>query len=346
MSQNASGFGTPTVVSGAEGPTRSRRDCFVTSLLAKTLGQIGLLRGFFLAVSALSSFAADVPFNRWHYQLQGYDGFIDKHAADTATLFVIDYSRDGTQAGAFKADEITRLKNKGANRVIAYLSIGEAEEVRWYYKTMPKSVRMAANPLFPDNFPVKYWDKRWQSLIAHRSDSSLKRILKAGFDGVYLDTVDVFYQFPKRPSAAREMAEWVMTIADSVHASGSAKIVIQQNAPCLPDRGGYSSLDDKAYNALMERYWRAVDGIALESTFHFGEKWDDNELAPQAEVLRCLKQYEERGKWRVGVEYVRAEPKRRSALVQLRAHGILGLVTDRHLRGEFFDYATRSSAEP
>jgi len=42
---------------------------------------------------------------------------------------------------------------------------------------------------------VKYWDKEWQQIIYGTPGAYLDRILKAGFDGVYLDLVDAFEYF-------------------------------------------------------------------------------------------------------------------------------------------------------
>ncbi len=47
-------------------------------------------------------------------------------------LVVIDYSRDGSSRGAFSASEIKALREEGKT-VLAYLSIGEAEEYRFYW---------------------------------------------------------------------------------------------------------------------------------------------------------------------------------------------------------------------
>ncbi|MGQ9708740.1 MAG: hypothetical protein ACUVUR_07715 [bacterium] len=42
---------------------------------------------------------------------------------------------------------------------------------------------------------LRYWEKGWQSIIYGNDSSYLKKILDAGFDGVYLDVVDAFEYF-------------------------------------------------------------------------------------------------------------------------------------------------------
>ena len=51
------------------------------------------------------------------------------------------------------------------------------------------------NPLWKGNYTVKYWDEKWQKIIATGDDSYLKRIINAGFDGAYLDIVDGYETF-------------------------------------------------------------------------------------------------------------------------------------------------------
>lgn len=89
--------------------------------------------------------------------------------------------------------------NGGVRLVIAYMSIGEAEDYRYYWKaewkTNPPSWLAEENPDWPGNYKVRYWDKNWQSIIYGNNDSYLKKILDAGFDGVYLDIIDAFEYF-------------------------------------------------------------------------------------------------------------------------------------------------------
>ena len=71
----------------------------------------------------------------WAYQLQGADGeslTLAELIASDFDLFVIDYSRDGDDAGAFTRSEIAALQS-GGRIVLAYMSIGEAESYRFYW---------------------------------------------------------------------------------------------------------------------------------------------------------------------------------------------------------------------
>lgn len=90
-------------------------------------------------------------------------------------------------------------KNGGTRLVIAYMSIGEAEEYRYYWqsewKDHPPAWLIEENPDWPGNYKVHYWDPEWQAIIYGNRDSYLAKILAAGFDGVYLDLIDAYETF-------------------------------------------------------------------------------------------------------------------------------------------------------
>lgn len=102
----------------------------------------------------------------------------------------------------FTASEINQLRNKangGKRIVICYMSIGEAEDYRYYWEsswnTSKPNWLVNENPDWPGNFKVKYWNEDWQNIIYKNSDSYLNKILTADFDGVYLDIIDGFEYF-------------------------------------------------------------------------------------------------------------------------------------------------------
>ncbi len=99
-------------------------------------------------------------------------------------------------------EETALLKSKpnGARRlVIAYLSIGEAEDYRYYWQSdwRPGDPGWLdhENPNWAGNYKVRYWDANWQAIIFGSENAYLDRILAAGFDGAYLDLVDAYEYF-------------------------------------------------------------------------------------------------------------------------------------------------------
>jgi len=123
--------------------------------------------------------------------------FINAIAQTDYDLVLIDlYFNDND---ALTKDDITALKTKhnGAKRLlICYMSIGEAEDYRYYWqsdwnKNKPEWLGKE-NPNWKGNYKVWYWNKDWQNIIYGNDNSYLKKILDAGFDGVYLDIIDAF----------------------------------------------------------------------------------------------------------------------------------------------------------
>ncbi len=99
-------------------------------------------------------------------------------------------------------EDIATLKHKkngGRRLLVCYMSIGEAESYRFYWREEwnrdnPPWLR-EENPHWKGNFKVEYWNSEWQEIIFGRSDSYLTLIRNAGFDGVYLDIIDGFEYF-------------------------------------------------------------------------------------------------------------------------------------------------------
>lgn len=71
----------------------------------------------------------------WGYQLQQVLPRIV--AKDGFDILVVDYSRDGSDGAAFTPDELVRLRTRLGHPdrlILAYLSIGEAEDYRYYWR--------------------------------------------------------------------------------------------------------------------------------------------------------------------------------------------------------------------
>jgi len=118
-------------------------------------------------------------------------------------VLLIDAFVDGTEP--LTLGDVASLKTKaggGSRLVVAYMSIGEAEDYRYYWRgewaTDPPGWLKEENPNWPGNYKVRYWDESWQTIIFGGDGSYLKRILDAGFDGVYLDIIDAFEYFEDR----------------------------------------------------------------------------------------------------------------------------------------------------
>ncbi len=125
--------------------------------------------------------------------------FIDSLKQTNYDIIILDLFFDDIE---LTTADISSLRNKvdgGSRLLIAYMSIGEAEDYRYYWKaewdTNPPDWMGDENPNWSGNFKVNYWNPEWQTIIYGNSNSYLKKILDAGFDGVYLDIIDAFEYF-------------------------------------------------------------------------------------------------------------------------------------------------------
>lgn len=125
--------------------------------------------------------------------------FLDSIAETNYGVVIIDAFYMGT---ILTNEDLTIIRSKadGAQRlIISYMSIGEAEDYRYYWQEdwepgNPDWI-VAENPNWEGNYKVKYWEQAWKSYIYGSPDSYLQKILDSGFDGVYLDIIDAFYYF-------------------------------------------------------------------------------------------------------------------------------------------------------
>jgi cysteinyl-tRNA synthetase len=125
--------------------------------------------------------------------------FLNAIAATNYDIFIIDLFFMGE---ALDTNDMNMLKTKangGERLIIAYMSIGEAEDYRYYWQssweTKPPSWLAGENADWPGNYKVRYWESEWQTIIYGNDNSYLKKIIDAGFDGVYLDIIDAFEYF-------------------------------------------------------------------------------------------------------------------------------------------------------
>jgi len=112
---------------------------------------------------------------------------------------IMDYFYNGEEFTSTQIEELKQKANGGKRLLICYMSIGEAEDYRYYWQSNwtignPSFIEKE-NPNWPGNYVVRYWETEWQSIIYGNDGSYLKKIIDAGFDGVYLDIIDAYEKF-------------------------------------------------------------------------------------------------------------------------------------------------------
>jgi len=215
-----------------------------------------------LASGCSKLFETGMTLDSWAYQLQNADP--REIAATNFDIIVMDYSRDGTDSGAYTSGEISLLKNSG-KIPIAYLSIGEAEDYRFYWQdlwdTLPPTWLGPENPNWPGNYAVRYWDTTWQRIIFTYID----RILSQGFRGLYLDKVDEFEFWSSEDSimtereAANRMIDFIISISNYCKSRAGTDFYI------IPQNGENLIYYDNTGELLRE-----VSGWGVEDLFYNG----------------------------------------------------------------------------
>lgn len=121
--------------------------------------------------------------------------FLDALKATNYDLLIIDLFYEDAALTAPDIESLKKKANGGDRLVICYMSIGEAEDYRYYWNSLDKALLCKENPDWEGNFAVKYWETGWKSVIYGNDQSYVKKILDAGFNGVYLDIIEAYETF-------------------------------------------------------------------------------------------------------------------------------------------------------
>lgn len=294
-----------------------------------------------LAIILCSRLAlAESPPNSFAYVLQAES--LDKSKAKAVELLaasgrdwvVLDMNFDDHTKWQRTDIEMIRSQQKG-RKVLAYISIGEAEDYRpyWQKEWVSKNKLTTSaphwlgieNPEWKGNYCVKYWNADWQKIMLAAMDD----VMACGFDGVYLDKVDAFETFEQNghdfiddrlnpetnQSYRRDMVEWVKTIAGHVRAKNAEALVIPQNGSQLVEHPDF--LED-------------ISAIGIEDLFTNG-----NKVQPKShtnEVLENLKKMASDNKPILVIEYSKSPELQAITRKRSIEDGLVWLVTDRQLK--------------
>jgi len=245
---------------------------------------------------------------------------------------------DATFAGdtPWEQSDLDAIRSgKAGRKVVAYLSIGEAEDYRpyWQPEWVSNGKRTAAapvwlgieNPEWKGNYQVKYWNAEWQKLMLTAIDDAMAR----GFDGVYLDIVDGFQTYEQeaddyldgrmnpetKQTYRRDMVDWVKAITARARTKNPAALVIPQNGSQL---------------AAHKDFVEVISAQGIEDLFTNAKK-----LQPAShtdEILGHLKTLASAKKPVLLIEYPKT-PERQALSKELaKKNGLVWLVTDRQLK--------------
>jgi len=229
-------------------------------------------------------------------------------------------------AAGNSADVIPALKKSpGGDKIfLCYMSIGQTENYRFYWNPdwpkNPPSWLEDPDPVWAGDYWVRFWDPEWQRIIFGTPDSYLDQIIALGFDGVYLDRVDAYQYFEEqgRDTAAREMADFVIAVADYARERHPGFGVFPQNAEELGMR--------------FPDYLETVTGVGVEDLY-YGYPRDHEPSPPDWTAQRetILDQWVTAGKLVLVIDYTRIAEQIDDAYARSQARGYVPYVTVRSL---------------
>jgi cysteinyl-tRNA synthetase len=239
------------------------------------------------------------------YQIQGLETSeaVETLARSAYDLVVVEPTFTLREDSDFDAKGmVSRLHAGRPGRIVlAYIDIGEAERYRAYWQTdwTPPAKGRKGHPDFllfadpdgwNDSYVVAYWRPAWQQVML----ADVRRIMAAGFDGVYLDWVSAYEEETvvaeaKRENAdpAKAMVAFIGAVRQAARQANPSALVVAQNAAYLVDR-------DPAYLGT-------IDAIAFEDTWFAGKAnagWNSpgggdvpNRYKDESSTEALLKQY-------------------------------------------------------
>lgn len=225
--------------------------------------------------------------NQWLYQLQDAD--INAILGTQFDIVTMDYSFYGDEESRYSASELASLENAGKT-ALAYLSIGEAEDYRYYFDStwvettgnhQPSALAPCwlgqTNPDWQGNYKTRYWSNEWQETVL----GYLDKIIDAGFDGAYLDIVDGFEYWStsgngeglvlSEEEAATRMINFVKRIAHHARVTRGKTnfFIVPQNAEYIFD----FDYDDS--------YATTISGMGIEDLFYDETYEQDSEITDE-----------------------------------------------------------------
>jgi cysteinyl-tRNA synthetase len=269
--------------------------------------------------------AGDTPLNSLIYQLQNYkNSNLDEITSKPHQMAVIDLARDA-RADYFSVSEIGKVKASG-KKVLAYFEIGSIEDFRADFQSYNKNhsnVFLNEWPGWPGEFFVKYWDSSWwDNIIRPRIDQALK----AGYDGVYLDSPLAYEAIDlnlvpgeTRETLGRRMADLIMRISKYAKQANPGFWVFPQNNPELQKFAGYT---------------QAIDGIGMEELFFKADDTSSDQPCNEdfcKENLNGAKSLKRAGKMVIAIDYAVKPENIAKACDSYKREGFIGYVTTRAL---------------
>jgi uncharacterized protein (TIGR01370 family) len=168
--------------------------------------------------------------------------------------------------------------------VIGYLSLGEVEKYRDYYAAVERQgILLGPNPNWPDSRFVDVRDPRWTKRVV---EELIPRLLQAGFQGIFMDTLDDPADLERRdPVRFKGMTEAAAHLVEAIRLNYPRMFIMMNR--------GYE---------ILPKVERLIDAELGESVYtDFGDGGKGYRLADRKDYLQQ-------------VDWLKAAQKRRPSL--------------------------------
>jgi cysteinyl-tRNA synthetase, unknown class len=236
-------------------------------------------------------------------------------AAAPVGVKVIDLYDDNGQL--FTASQVAEME-AGNSLLLGYFSLGEAENYRSYFSSLPSSILGPVDPSWPGDYQVEYWTSAWKTVCTNYID----QMIALGYGGTYFDVVDAYQTTWAKANAPGgdakgAMVSLVQYLADYAHAKNpNFKIWVNS-----------SGAEDLMTNST---FVNAIDGAYEEELFYK----DNGTAQTTANVnynLNLLDNLLAAGKPVVAIEYVTGASTVAAVQTKAAAAGIGSYVANPNL---------------
>lgn len=192
-----------------------------------------------------------------------YGSALPIHAPAAYDLYILDRT---------SPPDLAPLKAQGSI-VVGYVSTGEINKADPFFPRVPKELLLEENKDWPGAYRIDLRRRAWQSLLL---DAIIPEALARGFDGVFLDTIDVA-QYLEGQKGMRGSVDSAAALIAAIRKRFPGIIIVLNNGLFLLDRAGtsidavvvedvYTSYDFERRTYLMaDEAWIAARRAPLQA---------------------------------------------------------------------------------
>ncbi|BBF94060.1 hypothetical protein BLTE_27450 [Blastochloris tepida] len=178
----------------------------------------------------------------------------------------------------------------GSGLVLGYFSLGEVEDYRSYYSSIPETAVGPADPQWPGCYEVAYWTADWLEV----AKTEVTKLIEAGYDGAYFDVVDEY------------QTDWAQANAPGGDAAGAMKTLVEALSAYAKSLDADFQIWVNGAEELLtdETYLDAIDGMLKENLFYDFDGSSQISAEDTEYMLEYLHLATAAGKPVIDIEYV------------------------------------------